>query len=156
MKGLQRSALLTAALFRGRLALVPQTRLFASVTGRAWEGPDTSVPIVTLYTKEGCTLCDVAKDVLSDLRNEVPHTLDLIDIEDDDQQEAFEAYKYDIPVLKIENVFWTKHRITPSDARTTLLLATDLKQKRMQIEPRPGEPNAALSEQKAASRRASS
>jgi len=98
------------------------SRLLASVTGTVYTAEDSgeannnnNIVVVTLYTKEGCTLCDKVKDVLQNQisQNEYPHTLKQIDITDDDndnendtnQNQKYETYydryKYDIPVLHI-------------------------------------------------------
>ena len=34
-----------------------------SVTGTLYVSEDDDAPVVTLFTKEGCTLCDKVKDV---------------------------------------------------------------------------------------------
>jgi len=100
------------------------SRLLASVTGTVYTAEDSgeannnnNIVVVTLYTKEGCTLCDKVKDVLQNQisQNEYPHTLKQIDITDNDndndndndtnQNQKYETYydryKYDIPVLHI-------------------------------------------------------
>jgi len=97
----------------------PTSRLLASVTGPVYDAnpkTDTSNSnsnsntqnsnkvTVTLYTKEGCTLCDKVKDVLAQLRDEpnCHHALRQVDITDDDQTASWDRYKYDIPVLHIQ------------------------------------------------------
>ena len=80
--------------------------------------------VVTLFTKEGCTLCDKAKDVLQSLRSKYPHKLVAVDITDPLYRERwYEKYKYDIPVLHVttddnnnNNIYWAKHRITIEQA----------------------------------------
>ncbi len=82
-------------------------------------GDDTNtnnIPNIKLFTKEGCTLCDKVKDVLSEIRNDYPHSLYAVDITDDDKQVWFEKYKYDIPVLHMDDVYWAKHRLTKEEA----------------------------------------
>lgn len=141
------------------------SRLLASVTGPVYDdnngiedGNDKPV-VVTLYTKEGCTLCDKVKDVLVQLRDEpgCGHSLRQVDITDADQQSSFDRYKYDIPVLHIscgdgndngndndngqDDVYWTKHRLTEEEAREALAEA-----KTGSFEERKGRPNAAAME----------
>jgi thiol-disulfide isomerase/thioredoxin len=76
--------------------------------------------VVTLFTKEGCTLCDKVQDVLKSLRSKYPHKLVAIDITDPLYKDQwYEKYKYDIPVLHVyddTSVYWAKHRITPEQA----------------------------------------
>lgn len=86
----------------------------ASVTGPIYEMENS--PTVKLFTKEGCTLCDKVKDVLESLKEDQPHSLYAVDITDDDKQEWFSKYKWDIPVLHINGNYWTKHRLTAEDA----------------------------------------
>ncbi len=74
------------------------------------------LPKIKLFTKEGCTLCDIVKQTLSDLKHDYPHSLYAIDITDEDKLVWFEKYKYDIPVLHMEDVYWTKHRLTKEEA----------------------------------------
>lgn len=91
-------------------------RRFASVTGSAYESDLPDAPTVKLFTKEGCTLCDKVKDVLRDLQEEHPHSLYQVDITDEDHSGWFSKYKYDIPVLHLDDKFWIKHRITVEQA----------------------------------------
>lgn len=85
-----------------------------SVTGSIYELD--GAPTVKLFTKQGCTLCDKVKDVLESVREDHPHSLYAVDITDDDKQEWFSKYKYDIPVLHINDVYWAKHRLAAEDA----------------------------------------
>lgn len=125
-----------------------------SVTGIIYEAADQtsgSKPTVQLYTKEGCTLCDKAKDVLKALRDEHPHSLEAIDITDADKTEYFDKYKWDIPVLHINGLYWTKHRLTAEEA------IESLEDARLGVfEVQRGEPNAAAMEKKMAERKANS
>lgn len=74
------------------------------------------IPKIQLFTKEGCTLCDKVKDTLSTIKTDYPHSLYAIDITDKDKLTWYNKYKYDIPVLHMNNVYWTKHRLTPEEA----------------------------------------
>jgi hypothetical protein len=95
-----------------------------SVTGPIYEMDNTSnnndgnkpIPKIQLFTKEGCTLCDKVKDTLSTIKTTHPHSLYAIDITDEDKLTWFHKYKYDIPVLHMNNVYWTKHRLTTEEA----------------------------------------
>ena len=109
------------------------TRHF-SVSGPIYDGDG---PTVELFTKEGCTLCDAAKAVLDSLRNDAPHSLIAVDITDADKKQLWDRYKYDIPVLAIDGVYWTKHRVTEGDARAAIDEATA-----GSFRERPGEPDA--------------
>ena len=85
------------------------TRLF-SVAGPIYDSRDPGAPAVTLFTKEGCTLCDSAKEVLEAAAQERPHTLEAVDISDPENAYYWGRYKYDIPVLTINGIYWAKHR----------------------------------------------
>ena len=76
----------------------------------------TPLPSIKLFTKEGCTLCDTVKQTLSEIKNDYPHSLYAVDITDEDKVVWFEKYKYDIPVLHMEDVYWTKHRLSKEEA----------------------------------------
>ena len=54
---------------------------------------------VTIYSKPGCHLCDVAKDVLLKVQCQEPFTLREINIEEDEATR--EAFKESIPVILI-------------------------------------------------------
>ena len=54
--------------------------------------------IVTLYSKDGCHLCDDVMVLLDDF----PCTVNIIDIDQDEA--AFAKYHYSIPVLVIGDV----------------------------------------------------
>jgi len=55
-----------------------------SVSGTVYSAGDDA-PTVQLFTKAGCTLCDVAKGVLASASAEAPHTLEAVDITDEDK-----------------------------------------------------------------------
>ena len=103
---------------RGRSVFLPPQG--ASVTGTVYEAAEPEAPKVTLFTKEGCTLCDKVKDVLVDLRETHPHSLSQIDITDQEHSSWYDKYKYDIPILHIEGRYWIKHRTTLDQAREGL------------------------------------
>ena len=58
--------------------------------------------IVTLYSKEGCHLCDEVKEMLGGLTAVNPHTLNIIDITQDEA--IFARYHYLIPVVTIGDI----------------------------------------------------
>ena len=122
-----------------------------SVTGMIYEENSKDSPVVQLYTKQGCTLCDKAKDVLQSVREGNPHSLEAIDITDPDKQVVFDMYKWDIPVLHINGMYWTKHRLTIEEAEKALLNARE-----GIFEAQTGQPNAAEMERKMAERKANS
>ena len=54
---------------------------------------------VTLYTKDGCGLCDEVKAKLAELAKAFPHDLQEVDITKD--ADLFARYRFSIPVVKI-------------------------------------------------------
>lgn len=109
----------------------------ASVSGTVYEADAKEAPTITLFTKEGCTLCDKVKDVLVDVRESYPHSLQQIDITDEQHSDWFDKYKYDIPVLHVNGQYWIKHRITSQEAKDGLNAVLEGK-----FESPKGEPNA--------------
>jgi glutaredoxin len=65
---------------------------------------------VTLYTKQGCHLCEQALDVLDQLRRRHPFALTIVDILDDPA--AYDRYKHDVPVVMLEGREVARHRVT--------------------------------------------
>jgi hypothetical protein len=59
-------------------------------------------PSVVLYGREGCCLCDDAREILLRVRDEQPFVLEERDIEADDR--LLKAYLERIPVVTIDGV----------------------------------------------------
>ncbi len=59
-------------------------------------------PVVTLYGRPGCHLCDEARDAILEVGSRVPLELREVDIEGDD--ELFKAMLERIPVVAIDGV----------------------------------------------------
>jgi len=106
-----------------------------------------SLPVVQLYTKYGCTLCDNVAAVLRSVRETHPHILEAVDITDEDKSDWFSKYKWDIPILHIDGKYWTKHRMTPEEAVEGLKAATA-----DNFQEQPGEPDAGELERRQAER----
>eukprot|EP00522_Entomoneis_paludosa_P009665 CAMPEP_0172450208 /NCGR_PEP_ID=MMETSP1065-20121228/8653_1 /TAXON_ID=265537 /ORGANISM="Amphiprora paludosa, Strain CCMP125" /LENGTH=146 /DNA_ID=CAMNT_0013201985 /DNA_START=138 /DNA_END=578 /DNA_ORIENTATION=- len=120
-------------------------RCLASVTGPVYTSEEEEAPIVTLFTKEGCTLCDKVKEVLRQAQQENHvHSLEQIDITDENHQEWFDKYKYDIPVLHINGQYWLKHKLSSVHEVQQALEAV----RNGSFTSPVGEPNAAAMERK--------
>ena len=117
-----------------------------SVTGTIYDGPEGE-PVVQLFTKQGCTLCDKVTEILRSVKESNPHTLEAVDITDEDKSDWYDKYKYDIPVLHIEGKYWSKHRLASEVAVEGLEAA-----KAGTFEPQAGEPNAGEMERRQAER----
>lgn len=70
----------------------------------------SSPPILTLYTKHPCPLCDILKNELQ-LRFSGRYQLQEVDITTPGNEQYLELYKYEIPVLFLERQFVCKHRL---------------------------------------------
>lgn len=125
------------------------TALPASVTGTVYTVQDKGAPVVSLFTKEGCTLCDKVKDILVSVRDDYdcPHSLEAVDITDADKTDLYERYKYDIPVLHVNGRYWAKHSITAKEAVQGIRKATE-----GTFNSPKGEPDAGALERKQAER----
>ena len=73
---------------------------------------------LSLYTRPGCHLCDVMKEVVQRVARHLPLTLEEIDISRDARLEAL--YGLEIPVLLIDGKKAAKYRI--SEEELTMLL----------------------------------
>jgi hypothetical protein len=71
------------------------------------------MPKLVLYGKRRCHLCDEAKDVvtdvLDDLRTQLALRLEVVDIMTDEA--LFARFRYDVPVLCIDGVPAFRHRV---------------------------------------------
>jgi glutaredoxin len=73
---------------------------------------------VTLYTRVGCHLCDVAKDVLEDVRRERPFELTTVDIDTD--PELVRLYGEEVPVVAVDGRKAFKYRVDAAALRERL------------------------------------
>ena len=67
------------------------------------------LPVLTLFTKENCQLCDEALDKLSPFLSSVK--LETIDIEDEGREKEYDKYRYEIPVFYFNKKFLCKNYI---------------------------------------------
>jgi glutaredoxin len=74
---------------------------------------------VVVYSRPGCHLCDEAKAVIENSNCSEWFTLEVVDIESDD--ELLNKYKYDIPVVTINGVEFFKHRVDPHAFRMRVI-----------------------------------
>ena len=109
-------------------------RRAASVMGSKWQSDAVGAPVVTLFTKEDCSLCDDAVAVLREFRAQC--SLEAVDINDAEHEEWHGRYWMDIPVLHMNGEFWAKHRISADEVVAALADAT-----RGEFVARKGEPN---------------
>ena len=74
---------------------------------------------MTLYTRARCHLCEVAAEVLDDVREELPFDLEVVDIDGDEALRA--RYRSDIPVVMLEGELLFRYRIDADVLRARLL-----------------------------------
>ncbi|KAL5005457.1 hypothetical protein ScPMuIL_018913 [Solemya velum] len=79
-----------------------------------------SLPVLTMYTKQQCSLCDVAKRDMEPFRHRFE--LNEVDITLPENMKWFELYQFDIPVFHGNGQFLMKHKID------TVILEKFLKQ----------------------------
>ena len=129
----------------GRLctAAGPSDGAYSGSVSRIIYAASDDQPRVRLFTKAGCTLCDKAKMVLQEVVESHPHTLEAVDITDAEHAKWWAKYKYDIPVLHIDDAYWTKHRLNREEAEQALAEAEG-----GSSEPRRGQPGAERMERK--------
>ena len=74
---------------------------------------------VTIYSRPGCHLCEVAKSVIEQSDCAGKYTLDEVDIETD--QNLLSLYKNDIPVIMIDGVEAFRHRVSADEFEKAIL-----------------------------------
>jgi len=78
-------------------------------------------PVIVLYAKAGCHLCDDARTHLDDLAADFHVTFDEVDIRR--EPAIFERYRYRIPVITVDGVERLEGRIEADEIHA---LAEDL------------------------------
>ena len=73
---------------------------------------------MVFYTKNGCPLCDEARDLLDYLRDEFSLTIREIDIATDIT--LYERYKNTVPVVVVDSKFTLEGRIEEDELRSYL------------------------------------
>ncbi|RUS80022.1 hypothetical protein EGW08_012192 [Elysia chlorotica] len=68
----------------------------------------TQLPLLMLFTKDPCPLCDEALKKLEPFLNQV--TLEKVDITASGNELLWEKYRYDIPVFHFNGKYLMKHR----------------------------------------------
>jgi glutaredoxin len=70
-------------------------------------------PHVRLYTKPGCHLCEEAKREMLQAGIADEYTFEEVNIEDD--REAYERYRFEIPVITVDGRKAFKYRLTAEE-----------------------------------------
>ena len=74
---------------------------------------------VIVYSRPGCHLCDEAKAAIENSNCSEHFTLEVVNIESDD--ELLKKYKYDIPVILIDGEEAFRHRIDPREFKIRVM-----------------------------------
>ncbi|CAG8581794.1 2195_t:CDS:2 [Acaulospora morrowiae] len=72
--------------------------------------------VLTLFTSKQCSLCVDAKHSIEQIPFELIHK----DIKLPENFSWFQRYKYDIPILHLNNQFLFKHRVSSEKLETVL------------------------------------
>jgi glutaredoxin len=75
-------------------------------------------PHVTLYTKPGCHLCEEAKREMEAAGIAEEYTFEEVDIEQ--SPEAYERYKFEIPVVHVDGRKAFKYHLTAEEFRNRI------------------------------------
>ncbi|XP_009877708.1 PREDICTED: glutaredoxin-like protein C5orf63 homolog [Apaloderma vittatum] len=81
----------------------------SSPLGRQLCSASANKPVLTLFTKKPCPLCDEAKEVLEPYKRRF--ILQEVDISLPENSEWYDKYKYDIPVFHLNGKFLMKHQV---------------------------------------------
>lgn len=74
--------------------------------------------VVTVFSRQGCHLCDVAIELLESMRDELDFTIEKIQIEGNDKLEKLYGEK--IPVIQIDGEHHDFGRVDPERFRFSL------------------------------------
>ncbi|KAJ3157556.1 hypothetical protein HDU86_003208 [Geranomyces michiganensis] len=81
-------------------------------------------PVLTLFTRQHCGLCEAVKDTLTAVQKRTPFTLREIDIDESADRTWFRKYNYEVPVVHGPgDVVLGKHRVSESDVERWLIQA---------------------------------
>uniref|UniRef100_A0A669QQA1 Glutaredoxin-like protein n=2 Tax=Phasianus colchicus TaxID=9054 RepID=A0A669QQA1_PHACC len=81
----------------------------SSIPGRQLCSARVNKPVLTLFTKKPCPLCDEAKEVLEPYKRRF--ILQEVDITLPENSAWYNKYKYDIPVFHLNGKFLMKHQV---------------------------------------------
>jgi hypothetical protein len=90
-------------------AAVRRIRWTSCASRQSFSSSLRKLPTLTLFTKDPCPLCDVAKESLRPLESRF--NLELVDITAEGNEKWFELYRYEIPVFYFEKDFLSKNRV---------------------------------------------
>ncbi|XP_072304571.1 glutaredoxin-like protein C5orf63 homolog [Eucyclogobius newberryi] len=69
------------------------------------------LPVITLFTKDPCPLCDEAKQLLQPFRHRFD--LQMVDISKPEHKQFWDLYRFHIPVFHFNGTEIMRHRLDP-------------------------------------------
>jgi glutaredoxin len=88
-------------------------QLLRKLTGKAW-----AMTVITVFTRHGCHLCDVALEVLEGMSDELHFEIEKIYI--DANMELEKLYGEQVPVIHIDGVHHDFFRVDPERFKSSL------------------------------------
>jgi glutaredoxin len=73
---------------------------------------------ITIYSRQGCHLCDDAQSTLESLREELNFEIEVIYIDED--AELIKLYSDQVPVIHIDGVHHDFYKVDPTRFRSSL------------------------------------
>ena len=73
---------------------------------------------VTVYSRQGCHLCEDAENILESLREELNFEIEVIDIDID--AELVKLYSDQVPVIHIDGIHHDFYKVDPTRFRSSL------------------------------------
>ena len=73
---------------------------------------------ITIYSRQGCHLCDDAQKTLESLREELNFGIEVIDIDQD--AELIKLYSDQVPVIHIDGIHHDFYKVDPTRFRSSL------------------------------------
>jgi glutaredoxin len=73
---------------------------------------------ITIYSRQGCHLCDDAQKTLESLREELNFEIDVIDIDED--AELIKLYSDQVPVIHIDGIHHDFYKVDHLRFRSSL------------------------------------
>jgi hypothetical protein len=78
------------------------------------------LPHVQLFTRAQCTLCDGVNYIIKRVQKSIPFHYSIVDIAAPENQKWLQLYDYDIPVVHLNEVEISRHRLSEEKLRTEL------------------------------------
>ena len=73
---------------------------------------------ITIYSRQGCHLCDDAEIILESLREELNFEIEVINIDED--AELIKLYSDQVPVIHIDGIHHDFYKVDPLRFRSSL------------------------------------